>query len=178
LTAADGKDIELTGFAFAPATMDTPRTISPHKTAEMALIYNIMSTDYSEKGFEKQAEPFQKEGIDCLKTLGDMTLTLDTPQGQVSFLPDMFLADLYARDLNPDSIGIGSIDATAYTIFAFNGYNPYALGEKLEVLSRRFGSDASVGAGQDSAPRGGNKGSPRIHPGRAPFAPFSFREYQ
>jgi len=130
-TRPDGKMVKVKGFDFAPQEhLARGSVVSCEWSAQMVLAFKIMANFYKTKNMPKEASAYELKADTYMSGLGNMVIYSPSPSGQGgSCLP-------YATEDNvdtghgwstPKGSCTGSVAATAYTIFAYYGYNPLEL---------------------------------------------------
>ncbi|MFH1678689.1 MAG: hypothetical protein ABH914_03620 [Candidatus Omnitrophota bacterium] len=131
--------IRVKGFDFA-AQRNLARggVISCEWTAQMILSFKIMARFYRDKQMLEAAQAFQNKADDYLWQLSRMIISSPSPSGQgwgcLPYASSDFVNTGHGW-ITPKGSSTGSVAATAYTLFAYYGYNPLQLADK-EVASR------------------------------------------
>jgi len=127
----EGKSIKIKGFDFAPER-NTARggVVSSEWTAQMVLAYKIMSEFYYKKEMIAKARAYAFKADDYLSSLSNMIISSPSASGQgESCLPyaTQDFVDTGHGWMTPKGANTGSVSGTAYTIFAYCGFNPLEL---------------------------------------------------
>lgn len=129
----EGKSVTVKGFDFAPQRHSSRGgVVSPEWTAQMILSYRIMADYYFKKGAIAKARAYELKGDIYLAEMGNMIISSPSPSGQgESCLPyaSMDNVDTGHGWKTPKGQNTGSVAGTAYTIFAYDKYNPLELKE-------------------------------------------------
>jgi hypothetical protein len=127
----DGRVIEVKGFDFsAQRHLARGGVVSCEWTAQMILSFKIMAEFYREKQIIERAEFYQRKADDYLWQLSRMIISSSSPSGQGrGCLPyaSSQSADTGHGWVTPKGSSTGSVAATAYTFFAYHGFNPLQL---------------------------------------------------
>ena len=127
----EGKTIKIKGFDFA-AQRNVARggVVSSEWTAQMVLSLKIMADFYNKKNMAAKSMLYNTKAEEYLSGLGNMVISSLSASGQgEGCLP-------YATQDNidtghgwftPKGKSTGSVAGTAYTLFAYNNYNPLEL---------------------------------------------------
>ncbi len=126
----DGETVRVRGFDFAPG-MNIARggVVSSEWTAQMVLSFKLMEEYHREEGRYAAADEYRRLQTEHLLSLVKMIISSPSPSGQgAGCLP---YATQEAVDTGhgwstPRGSSTGSIAGTAYTLFAYHGYNPLA----------------------------------------------------
>ena len=127
----EGKTIKIKGFDFAARrNVARGQVVSSEWTAQMALSFKIMADFYNKKNMAAKAQVYAAKAEEYLSNLGNMIISSLSASGQgEGCLP-------YATQDNidtghgwftPKGKSTGSVAGTAYTLFAYNNYNPLEL---------------------------------------------------
>ncbi|MCX5712045.1 MAG: hypothetical protein NTY47_03105, partial [Candidatus Omnitrophica bacterium] len=127
----EGKVIKVKGFDFA-AQHHAARggVCSPEWTAQMITAFKLMSEYYYKQGLTAKARAYEHKADDSLAELASMVISSPSPSGQgESCLPyaTQDSADTGHGWFTPKGKSTCSVAGTAYTIFAYYGYNPLQL---------------------------------------------------
>ena len=129
----DGQTVTVRGFDFAPQrNVARGGVVSPEWTAQMAMAFKIMGDFYQKKGDTEKAQAYQDKASFYLAQLSGMIICSLSPTGQgEGCLPyaSQESVDTGHGWTTPKGKSTGSIAGTAYTLFAFYGYNPLELKE-------------------------------------------------
>jgi len=124
----DGQIVKVRGFDFAPEVhLARGGVVSSEWTAQMILSFKIMADFYRQNTNIIKAKYYQEKYAYYLAELGRMIISSPSPSGQgQGCLPyaTQELADTGHGWITPKGNSTGSLSGTAYTIFAYYGYNP------------------------------------------------------
>lgn len=127
----EGKIIKIKGFDFAPErNIARGGVVSSEWTAQMVLAYKIMSEFYYKKEMIAKARAYAFKADDYLSSLSNMIISSPSASGQgESCLPyaTQDFVDTGHGWMTPKGANTGSVSGTAYTIFAYYGFNPLEL---------------------------------------------------
>jgi hypothetical protein len=127
----DGKTVTVKGFDFAPQRhLARGGVISTEWTAQMAGAFKIMAGYYRQAGDFEKAGKYQAQAEEYLGQLCNMIICSPSPTGQgEGCLPyaSMDFVDSGHGWRTPKGESTGSVAGTAYTLFAYYGYNPLEL---------------------------------------------------
>jgi hypothetical protein len=126
---ANGAEESITGFDFAkPQNLGRGGVISTEWTAQMIVSYRVLAQYFKAAGNADKATSYQEKADFYLNELKKLVITSPSSTGQGrGCLP-------YASQENVDTghgwrtpagRRTGSVAGTAYSIFAWNGYNPF-----------------------------------------------------
>jgi len=118
-----------------PGAPEQEQSISFFKTAQMALIYGIMSDYCLDEQMKEKADIYRDKRIAYLKMLMQMViLNTDSSGKQQGFLPDFYSNVIYSGAEVDYSLAesMASMPASVYMIFAYYSYNPFML--KVDVV--------------------------------------------
>lgn len=137
LTNSDGEERIFSGIRFNFKEGPEEQPISSYRTAQMALICEILREYCVDKQMQERAENYKNRRLLYLKTLSGMIIMRTDDSGkQLGYLPDFFSADFYLKEAEGlDVSSLSSISASAYTIFAHYSYNPFDLMAKSGIKS-------------------------------------------
>ncbi|MDD5465571.1 MAG: hypothetical protein PHP73_04415 [Candidatus Omnitrophica bacterium] len=130
----NGQSVKIKGFDFAPQ-LHTARggVVSSEWTAQMVVSYKIMEDFYSKGGADMpKAVDYGKKAQMYLSELGNMVISSSSPSGQgEGCLPyaTQEHVDTGHGWMTPKGSHTGSVSGTAYTLFAYYGFNPLELKE-------------------------------------------------
>ncbi|MDD5477316.1 MAG: PilZ domain-containing protein [Candidatus Omnitrophica bacterium] len=130
----NGQSVKIKGFDFAPQ-LHTARggVVSSEWTAQMVVSYKIMEDFYSKGGAGMpKAADYGKKAQMYLNELGNMVISSSSPSGQgEGCLPyaTQEHVDTGHGWMTPKGSHTGSVSGTAYTLFAYYGFNPLELKE-------------------------------------------------
>lgn len=127
----NGQSVKIKGFDFAPQR-HTSRggVVSSEWTAQMVVSYKIMEKFYAQKGDKIKAAKYGVKAALYLSELGNMIISSPSPSGQgQGCLPYATLdqVDTGHGWSTPKGSHTGSVSGTAYTLFAYYGFNPLEL---------------------------------------------------
>jgi hypothetical protein len=130
---ANGQSVKIKGFVFAPQR-HTARggVVSSEWTAQMVVSYKIMEEFYLKKGDKTKADNYGQKAQMYLSELGNMIISSSSPSGQgQGCLPyaTQDQVDTGHGWSTPQGSHTGSVSGTAYTLFAYYGFNPLELKE-------------------------------------------------
>ncbi len=129
----DGKTVRVKGFDFAPQRhLSRGGVCSPEWTAQMVMAFKLMAEYYYQKGLNAKALSYERKSDNTLVELANMVISSPSPSGQgESCLPyaTQESVDTGHGWLTPKGRSTCSVAGTAYTIFAYYGYNPLQLQE-------------------------------------------------
>ncbi len=125
--------VKIKGFDFAPQR-HTARggLVSSEWTAQMVVSYRIMEDFYRRKGDQRRAADYSQKAQMYLGQLCQMIISSASPSGQgQGCLPYATLdqVDTGHGWFTPKGKHTGSVSGTAYTLFAYYGFNPLELKE-------------------------------------------------
>lgn len=131
----NAQSVKIKGFDFAPQR-HTARggVVSSEWTAQMVVAYKIMEEFYLKKGDKIKAASYGKKAQMYLSELGNMIISSSSPSGQgQGCLPYATLdqVDTGHGWATPKGSHTGSVSGTAYTLFAYYGFNPLELNPAL-----------------------------------------------
>ncbi|MDD5129749.1 MAG: PilZ domain-containing protein [Candidatus Omnitrophica bacterium] len=129
----NSQSVKIKGFDFAPQR-HTSRggVVSSEWTAQMVVSYKIMEEFYLKKGDKAKAASYGRKAQMYLSELGNMIISSSSPSGQgQGCLPYATLdqVDTGHGWSTPKGSHTGSVSGTAYTLFAYYGFNPLELKE-------------------------------------------------
>jgi hypothetical protein len=129
----NGQSVKIKGFDFAPQR-HTARggVVSSEWTAQMVVSYKIMEEFYFKKGDKTKADNYGQKAQMYLSELGNMIISSSSPSGQgQGCLPyaTQDQVDTGHGWSTPQGSHTGSVSGTAYTLFAYYGFNPLELKE-------------------------------------------------
>lgn len=136
---ADGKTVSVKGFDFARAQhVGRGGVISTEWTAQMIVSYRILSGYFRSLGNENKTQLYSEKADLYLSEVQKMIITSPSKMGQGrGCLPYASHDDVDTGHgwRSPKGRSTGSVAGTAYTLFAWSGYNPFDLGslEKEKV---------------------------------------------
>ncbi len=135
LTDFEGKPLLLKGISFGFES-DGLQPVSSLRTAQMALICDIMRGYYLARQMPDKAEDYENKRLMYLKTLSGMIIIVNDDAGEsLGYLPDFYSRDFAEMIVKGvDIAGLSSISAVVNTIFAYYSYNPFVLVTRAEVL--------------------------------------------
>lgn len=126
-----GNTITVKGFDFASRqNLGRGGIVSSEWTAQMIMAFKIMSEFYYKQQMIAKARAYALKADEYLNQLGSMIISSPSPSGQgEGCLPyaTQELADTGHGWSTPKGKSTGSVAGTAYTIFAYYGYNPLEL---------------------------------------------------
>jgi hypothetical protein len=129
----NAQSVKIKGFDFAPQRhMARGGVVSSEWTAQMIVSYKIMQKFYAFKGDLVKAGNYDKKAEMYLGELGKMIISSASPSGQgEGCLPyaTQDQVDTGHGWRTPKGSYTGSLSATAYTLFAYYGFNPLELKE-------------------------------------------------
>lgn len=127
----DGKVVKIKGFDFAPkAHVARGGVVSSEWTAQMVLAFKIMADFYRRNNMAAKSDSYIFKAETYMSSLSKMIIYSPSPSGQGgSCLPyaTQDNADTGHGWFTPKGSSTGSVAGTAYTIFAYYGYNPLEL---------------------------------------------------
>ena len=128
-----GQMVKIQGFDFAPQRhISRGGVVSSEWTAQMVVAFKIMAEYYFKKGQVDRATVYQNKANNYLAQLGNMIISSPSPSGQgEGCLPyaTQDYVDTGHGWMTPKGKHTGSVSGTAYTIFAYEGFNPLELKE-------------------------------------------------
>ena len=132
-TRANAQSVKIKGFDFAPQR-HTSRggVVSSEWTAQMVVSYKIMEEFYLKKGDKIKAANYGAKAQMYLSELGNMIISSPSASGQgEGCLPyaTQDQVDTGHGWSTPKGSHTGSVSGTAYTLFAYYGFNPLELKE-------------------------------------------------
>lgn len=127
----EGNVIRIKGFDFAAyRNLARGGVISCEWTAQMILSFKILAGFYREKQEFTVAKVYQDKADEYLWQLSRMIISSPSPSGQgrgcLPYASSDFI-DTGHGWMTPKGSSTGSVAATAYTLFAYYGYNPLKL---------------------------------------------------
>jgi hypothetical protein len=126
-----GQTVMIKGFDFAPQRhLARGGVISSEWTAQMIVTFKIMADYYLSKNDLKRSSSYSDKANDYLAQLGNMIISSSSASGQgEGCLPyaTQDYVDTGHGWMTPKGSHTGSVSGTAYTIFAYYGFNPLAL---------------------------------------------------
>jgi hypothetical protein len=129
----EGYLVRVKGFDFAKATNEARGgVVSCEWSAQMILALKLMSRYHEQAGDEEKKQDYQHLANDYLSELSKMVITSPSPVGQGEFcLPysSHEFVDTGHGWRTPRGNRTGSVAATAYAIFAIEGFDPLSLNE-------------------------------------------------
>ncbi|MFA6350284.1 MAG: hypothetical protein WCY12_05110 [Candidatus Omnitrophota bacterium] len=129
----EGRTVRVKGFDFAPQRhVSRGGVCSPEWTAQMVMAFKIMTEYYFKQGMNAKAHSYEHKSDDTLAELANMVISSPSPSGQgESCLPyaTQESVDTGHGWMTPKGKSTCSVAGTAYTIFAYYGYNPLQLQE-------------------------------------------------
>jgi hypothetical protein len=130
-TRPGGKTVSIKGFDFAASrNIGRGGVVSSEWTAQMIISFKIMADFYAKKGIPDKTNAYAKKASYYLEQLGRMIISSPSPSGQGdNCLPyaSEEVADTGHGWMAPKGKSTGSVSGTAYTLFAYNNYNPLEL---------------------------------------------------
>lgn len=127
----DGQNVKIRGFDFAPQEhIARGGVVSSEWTGQMVVSYKMMEDYYTKKGDLKKAASYADKAELYLSQLGNMIIASSSPSGQgEGCLPYATLdyVDTGHGWKTPKGKHTGSVSGTAYTLFAYYGFNPLEL---------------------------------------------------
>ncbi len=126
-----GQTVKIQGFDFAPQrNVARGGVVSSEWTAQMVVSFKIMADYYSKEGQTGKAAVYRDKADYYLAQLGNMIISSPSPSGQgegcLPYATQDFV-DTGHGWMTPKGKHTGSVSGTAYTIFAYYGYNPLEL---------------------------------------------------
>lgn len=129
----NAESVKIKGFDFAPQLhLARGGVVSSEWTAQMIVSYKIMADYYSKKGDIEKARNYREKAEMYLNELGNMIISSASPSGQgQGCLPyaTQDYVDTGHGWMTPKGSHTGSVSGTAYTLFAYYGFNPLELKE-------------------------------------------------
>ncbi len=129
----NNRGVKIKGFDFAPQQHAARGgVVSSEWTAQMIVSYKIMEDFYAKKGDTPKADNYKKKAEMYLSELGNMIISSSSPSGQgEGCLPyaTQEHVDTGHGWMTPKGSHTGSVSGTAYTLFAYYGFNPLELKE-------------------------------------------------
>jgi len=127
------QSVKIKGFDFAPQRhISRGGVVSSEWTAQMVVAYKIMEEFYLKKGNQAKAASYGQKARMYLSQLGNMIISSASASGQgEGCLPYATLdqVDTGHGWSTPKGSHTGSVSGTAYTLFAYYGFNPLELKE-------------------------------------------------
>ena len=127
----DNSIIRIKGFDFASQrNLARGGVVSTEWTAQMILSFKIMARYYREKDERETAQIYQNKARDYLWQLSRMIISSPSPSGQGRGCLPYASADFVDTGhgwMTPKGSSTGSVSGTAYTLFAYYGWNPLQL---------------------------------------------------
>ncbi|MBU4303784.1 MAG: PilZ domain-containing protein [Candidatus Omnitrophica bacterium] len=129
----NAQSVKIKGFDFAPQRhIARGGVVSSEWTAQMVVAYKIMEEFYLKKGDKIKAAGYGRKAQMYLSELGNMIISSSSASGQgQGCLPYATLdqVDTGHGWATPKGSHTGSVSGTAYTLFAYYGFNPLELKE-------------------------------------------------
>jgi len=129
----NGQSVMVKGFDFAPQRhLARGGVVSSEWTGQMIVSLKIMADYYLKKGDLERAKAYAEKANDYLAQLGNMIISSSSPSGQgEGCLPyaTQDYVDTGHGWMTPKGSHTGSVSGTAYTIFAYYGFNPLEIKE-------------------------------------------------
>ena len=129
----EGAKVKVKGFDFAPQRhVARGGVVSSEWTAQMVLAFKIMANYYTRKNMADKANYYAGKAEDYLTELSKMLIASSSPSGQGGLCLPYATEDYVDTGhgwVTPKGVQTGSVSGTAYTIFAYYGYNPLELSE-------------------------------------------------
>ncbi|MFA5361670.1 MAG: hypothetical protein WC335_00255 [Candidatus Omnitrophota bacterium] len=127
----DGKTVAVKGFDFAPQRhLARGGVISTEWTAQMITSFKIMAEYYRQTGDLEKSGKYRIQAEEYLGHLCNMIICSPSPSGQGEGCLPYASADFVDTGhgwRSPKGESTGCVSGTAYTIFAYYGYNPLEL---------------------------------------------------
>jgi len=127
----EGVKVKVKGFDFMPAgNIARAGVVSPEWSAQMVLAYKIMAEFYHKKDMLAKARHYEQKADDYFMQICKLIISSPSPSGQgEGCLPyaTQECVDTGHGWRTPKGACTGSVAGTAYTIFAYYGYNPLQL---------------------------------------------------
>lgn len=127
----DGQKVKIKGFDFAPEKhIARGGIVSSEWTAQMVVSYKVMADYYAQKGDPIKSAGYQEKAQLYLNQLGNMIISSSSASGQgEGCLPyaTQDYVDTGHGWMTPKGKHTGSVSGTAYTLFAYYGFNPLEL---------------------------------------------------
>ena len=127
----EGVKVKVKGFDFMPAgNIARAGVVSPEWSAQMVLAYKIMAEFYHKKDMLAKARHYEQKADDYFMQICKLIISSPSPSGQgEGCLPyaTQECVDTGHGWRTPKGGCTGSVAGTAYTIFAYYGYNPLQL---------------------------------------------------
>ncbi len=127
----EGEAVKVKGFDFASSrNVARGGVISCEWTAQMVLSFKLMSKYYHRLDIESKARAYAFKADEYMSQLAKLIISSPSPSGQgQGCLPYATedIADTGHGWNTPKGTNTGSVSATAYTLFAYYGYNPLSL---------------------------------------------------
>ncbi|MCM8800221.1 MAG: hypothetical protein NC900_05820, partial [Candidatus Omnitrophica bacterium] len=123
-----GEKIKVKGFDFAPLRhLARGGVISCEWTAQMILAYKLMAKFYENKNLSLKAHYYEAKAQDYLSNLLKLLISSPSPaglgEGCLPYASEDFV-DTGHGWTTPKGKSTGSVSSTAYTLFAYYGFNP------------------------------------------------------
>ncbi len=130
-TRPDGKTVSVKGFDFAPQrNLARGGVISTEWTAQMVTAFKIMADYYRRTGEAERSGKYQAKAAEYLGQLCNMIICSPSSTGQGEGCLPYASSDFVDSGhgwMTPKGKSTGCVSSTAYTFFAYYGYNPLAL---------------------------------------------------
>lgn len=130
-TRPEGIKVKVKGFDFIPArNIARGGIVSPEWSAQMVLAYKIMAEFYYKKEMIAKARSYEQKADDYFSQISKLIISSPSPSGQGEGCLPYATADFVDTGhgwMTPKGACTGSVAGTAYTIFAYYGYNPLEL---------------------------------------------------
>jgi len=129
----NGQTVRVKGFDFAPLLhVARGGVVSSEWTAQMVVSYKIMAGYYYQKNNLERAHVYEDKANSYLAQLGNMLICSSSASGQgegcLPYATQDFV-DTGHGWMTPKGSNTGAVSGTAYTIFAYHGYNPLGIKE-------------------------------------------------
>ena len=129
----NNQSVKIKGFDFAPQRhIARGGVVSSEWTAQMIVSYKLMEDFYSRKGDVVRANNYKKKAQMYLGQLGNMIISSSSSSGQGQGCLPYATAEHVDTGhgwMTPSGGHTGSVSGTAYTLFAYYGFNPLELKE-------------------------------------------------
>jgi hypothetical protein len=127
----DARTVNVKGFDFAPKrNLARGAILSSEWTAQMITSFKIMSDFYAARHDKQKAAKYALKADEYLANLSSMIISSPSPSGQgascMPYATEEFV-DTGHGWMTPKGKSTGSVAGTAYTLFAYHGYNPLEL---------------------------------------------------
>ena len=140
-----GQTVMVRGFDFAPQRhLARGGVVSSEWTGQMIVSFKIMADYYLQKGNLERSRVYMDKANNYLAQLGNMVISSSSASGQgQGCLPyaTQDYVDTGHGWMTPKGSHTGSVSGTAYTIFAYYGFNPLEINPSTPALKSGVAQD-------------------------------------